>query len=264
MGAIDIHTHAFPDALAGRAIPFLEAEAFWPAVADGTTTALLAGMDQAGVEVSVICNIATKPSQTQVILDWCREIRSDRIEPLASVHPEDPQAADWIGRIADAGLVGIKLHPMYQSFAVDDERMDAVYAAAAEAGLLVTFHCGRDIAYPPDDDRAAPRRVRNVLDRHPGLTVVATHLGGWRDWDAVEECLLDQDVYFETSFTLGHLAAERAADMIRRHRPDRLVFGSDWPWNEQSAEKLRIHSLRLPEDLEERLLRTNAAELLGR
>ena len=264
MGTIDIHTHAFPDALAGRAIPYLEAEAFWPGVADGTTGALLAGMDEAGVEVSVICNIATKPSQTKVIVEWCGQIRSDRLEPLASVHPEDPEGPDWIGRIADAGLAGIKLHPMYQSFAADDERMDPVYAAAAQTGLLVTFHCGRDIAYPPEDDRASPRRIRNVLDRHPGLKVVATHLGGWRDWDAVEEHLLGQDVYFETSFTLGHLAARRVADMIRRHRADRMVFGSDWPWNAQADEIARVRSLQLPEDLEERLLATNAAELLGR
>ena len=36
MGFIDFHTHAFPDDVARRAIPALEAEANWKAVAGGT------------------------------------------------------------------------------------------------------------------------------------------------------------------------------------------------------------------------------------
>lgn len=262
MAVIDIHTHAFPDELAPRAIASLEAECPWRAVAPGTVDALLRSMDESGVETAVLCTIATKPDQPKKILAWCDKIRSRRIVPLPSVHADTPDAAGWVKRFAEAGYVGIKLHPMYQSTAADDPRLDAVYGAAAEAGLFVECHCGLDIAYPPDDDRAAPRRYRAVLDRIPHLTLIATHLGGWRMWEEVESHLLGQDVYMETSFTFSELGLERAADMIRRQGVDRVLFGTDWPWAAQAGELERARQLPLEQDQIEAVLHRNAEMLL--
>ncbi|MFP4564308.1 MAG: amidohydrolase, partial [Spirochaetia bacterium] len=59
MNIVDFHTHAFPDELAARAVPALEAEADIEAVLDGTVTSLLESMDRAGIERSVVASIAT-------------------------------------------------------------------------------------------------------------------------------------------------------------------------------------------------------------
>jgi len=64
-GIIDFHTHAFPDELAARAIPFLEEEGNVKAWLDGTAADLLRSMDRAGIERSVICSIATRPQPSQ-------------------------------------------------------------------------------------------------------------------------------------------------------------------------------------------------------
>ncbi len=91
--AIDVHTHAFPDRLAARAIAALEAGApSCRAFLDGRLASLVASMDRAGIETSVVASIATKPEQFPAILAWSREIASPRIVPFASVHPDDPQA----------------------------------------------------------------------------------------------------------------------------------------------------------------------------
>jgi predicted TIM-barrel fold metal-dependent hydrolase len=233
MRVIDVHTHAFPDALADRANARLESQCPWKAVARGTVGSLLSSMSGAGVDISLVCTIATRPDHAEGILKWCRQIRSDDILPLPSIHPDTPDAPRWLERIAAADFPGVKLHPMYQSFAIDEPRMDDIYAAAAACGLFIEFHCGRDIAFPDDDDRAAPQRTARVLDRHRQLKVVCTHMGGWKMWDEAEQCLLGRDVRFETSFTLSYMPAHRAADLIRRHGHARVMFGSDWPWSRQ-------------------------------
>jgi hypothetical protein len=245
MAAIDMHTHVFPDDLAPRAIATLEAECPWKAVADGTLSALLESMDASGVDVSVACMIATKPQQVRSIMEWCKQIRSERIEPMPSVHPDTPKAGKWIERIAKAGFAGVKLHPMYQDFAADEERLDAIYDAAAGCGLLVTVHCGRDIAFPPDDDRASPVRLRRVVERFPKLRLLLTHMGGWQMWDEVEQELIGRDVYMETSFSMGDRGAdsERIAGMIRRHGVERVLLGSDWPWRSQAEEAEHVRRL---------------------
>ncbi len=263
MSAIDVHTHAFPDSLAKRAIKTLAAQGDWDAVGNGKVKGLVKSMDRADIDISVVCAIATKPGQTDAILDWCKQIRSDRIEAFPSVHPDTPDAADAVLRIVEEGFHGIKLHPMYQDFAADEPRMDPIYAAAQEAGLVVTFHCGRDIAFPEDDDRAAPARMRSVIDRYPNLQLLCTHMGGWEDWDDAFENLLDTGAYIETSFSLDRLPVEKARDMILRYGTDRVMYGSDWPWNDQGEEIARIRRLELDDNVTRAILWGNAARMLG-
>ncbi len=264
MGFIDIHTHAFPDELAARAINSLEAAAPWQAVAGGTISELLDSMDSSGIDVSAICTIATKPGQVKGIFAWCKQNRSRRIVPLPSVHPKDQDAPDWINQFAEAGFVGIKLHPMFQEFTIDDPAMDEIYSTALEENLFITFHCGQDIAFEPDDDRASPARLRKILDRFPGLKVIATHMGGWRMWDQVEQHLLGRDVYLETSFSLAELGPQRAASMIQQHGSHRILFGTDWPWASQKKDIEAIQELPIDESAKNSILQANAADLLGR
>jgi uncharacterized protein len=235
----------------------------YPARGDGTVKGLLKSMDQADIDISVVCAIATKPDQAEGILKWCRKIHSDRIEPLASVHPGDPDAARWVERIAEAGLAGIKLHPMYQEIAADDERMDPIYAAAAKESLLVESHCGLDLAYPPDDDRASPARFARVMHKFPDLRLLCTHMGGWRSWDQVEMLLLGTDVRLETSFSLDELGPQRTLEMIRKHGADKVHFGSDWPWKDQSEAIKLVEGLGLSEKEARAVLYGNSAVLLG-
>jgi predicted TIM-barrel fold metal-dependent hydrolase len=124
----DFHAHAFPDSLADRAIATLQSDCDQArAVLDGRISSLLASMDRPGIRRSVICSIATKPDQFDKIVKWSRAIASDRIVPLASIHPSDPDLVGRVDQVADAGLKGIKLHPYYQEFILDAPAMMPLY-----------------------------------------------------------------------------------------------------------------------------------------
>ena len=262
--AIDIHTHAFPDALAERAIDALEKDCPWQAVGDGTVAGLVASMDAAGVAKSAVLTIATRSGQAEGILRWCEAIRSDRILPFPSVHPDAPHAERWIERIAAGGFKGIKLHPMFQRFAIDEPRVDRLYAACRDAGLVIAFHCGCDITFPPDDDRASAERLARMLGRTPRLRVIASHMGGWRAWDEAERYLVGRpDLWLETSFSLDSLGPERALRMIRDHGVERVMFGTDWPWRRQDADLEMLGALGLTDEELQAVRGGNAAKLLG-
>ncbi len=259
---IDTHTHAFPDELAPRAIPFLEQEGDVRAALDGTVGALLRSMDEAGIRQSVVASIATKPTQFRPILEWSLSIASPRIVPFASVHPDDPEAVSRIAEIAAAGLRGIKLHPYYQRFVVDEERMTPIYDAAERAGLIVLMHTGFDIAFPRDRV-ADPVRTLRALERHPVLRLIASHFGAWEDWDEVERVLLGKPVYMDVSYSLPLLEPDRARSFIMSHPRDRVLFGSDSPWADQTKAVEAIRALNLPEDVEQALFFANGARLLS-
>jgi uncharacterized protein len=258
---IDVHTHAFPDHLAARAMAQLQAETDQVmAVLDGTVGGLLKSMDHAGIDRSVVASIATKPGQFDAILRWSDSIRSDRIEPFPSLCPLAPEAAAQVRQVAREGFRGLKLHPYYQGFVLDDPALDPVYAAAADCDLILLLHCGFDIAFPRDRV-ADPARLARVLDRYPGLQIIAAHLGAWMDWDAVETHLLGRAVFLDVSCTFDFIEPAQALRILNQHSPDRLLFGSDSPWVDQQKTIAALRSFGLPPTTESALLGGNAARL---
>jgi uncharacterized protein len=259
---IDVHTHAFPDHLAARAMAQLQAETDEVvAVLDGTVGDLLRSMDRAGIEVSVVASIATKPAQFDAILRWSDSIRSERVMPFPSLCPKSEGAAEQVRRVAAAGFRGIKLHPYYQQFALDDERVAPVYAAAEECGLVILMHCGFDIAFPRERV-ADPVRLARVLDRFPKLEIIAAHLGAWMDWDEVEAHLLGRRVYLDVSTCFDFMAREQADRILRGHPPEQLVFGSDSPWVDQLRTLEQLRSFGLTPTVQEAVEGGNAGRLL--
>ncbi|MBE0535127.1 MAG: amidohydrolase family protein [Phycisphaerae bacterium] len=261
-GVIDFHTHAFPDALAERAMERLEAQAQIRAHLDGRIGSLLAAMDRAGIEQSVVCCIATRPGQFDAILRWCGEIASERIVPFASVHPDDADVAGKIRAVRQAGLRGVKLHPYYQDFFADEARALPIYEAMCREGLIGVLHTGYDFAFERDE-RAGPRRVLKVIEAFADLKIVMSHLGGWQDWDAVEEAIIGKDIYVEISYSLDYLPPERVRRMILAHPAHYMLFGSDSPWGDAWRGIEQVKALKLGAERQELLLSSNARDLLG-
>lgn len=261
MGAVDFHTHAFPDALAERAVRFLEAEGGVEARIPGTVSALLESMDRADVDRSIVASIATRPSQFKSILVWSRSIASDRIVPFPSVHPDDPDAVDNIRAVAAEGFRGVKLHPYYQNFVVDEQRLFPIYQVLQETGLILLLHCGFDMAYERVPI-AGPGRVVRVAELFPGLKLVATHMGAWEDYDNVREHFLGKPIYVDVSYSIEFLPPEESRALILAHPRDRVLFGTDSPWSAQADMIRYVRSLNLGPDWEEAIFFRNANRLL--
>jgi hypothetical protein len=259
---IDVHTHAFPDHLAARAMAQLQAETDKVvAVLDGTEADLMRSMDRAGIDISVVASIATKASQFDAIMRWSRTIRSDRIIPFPSLCPKSAGAADQVRQVAAEGFAGIKLHPYYQQFVLDDAQVDPVYAAVQECGLVILMHCGFDIAFPRERV-ADPVRLGHVLDRFPRLKLIAAHLGGWMDWDEVEVHLLGRPVYLDVSTCFDFMERDQAERILHGHPTDYLLFGSDSPWVDQLRTLEQLRSFGLGAGVEAAVEGENAARLL--
>ena len=263
MRVIDIHVHAFPDSIVKRAMKSLEEEGHIKAELDGSVDGVLRSMDEAGVELSVVCSIATKPTQFQPILDWSKGIQSDRILAFPSVHPEDPLALARIGEIRDAGFKGVKLHPYYQRFTLDEPRMMPLYAKMADLGLVLLCHTGFDIAYPRYRI-CGPERIVRVLEAVPELKFVATHFGAWEDWDEVRRLLLGKPVLMDVSYSLQFMKGDEGREILLNHPEDFLLFGTDSPWESPATLLGRLEAFGLDEEGRKRkLLSENAARLLG-
>lgn len=260
---IDFHTHCFPDSLAERALRQLSKVAddleFFT---DGTVNGLLSSMDKAGIQIGVIQHIATKPSQTPVVNRWAAELNGGRIVSFGTIHPEYAAWRDEIAYLTDAGIKGVKFHPDYQDFIVDEKRLYPIYEAVANAGFVILFHTGLDLGFPPPY-KCLPDRLKNVVRDFPGAKIVAAHMGAYGYWEDVEKYLLGGPLYFDTAYCSMGMDFEYLARLIRLHGADKVLFGSDSPWTDQAREVDVIRALRLSQGEIDAVLGGNTAKLLG-
>ncbi len=263
----DAHTHAFPDFLARDAVRNLVGGAQWwdvRAYEDGTVLGLLQAMQRAGIERALLYSIATRPAQVANITNWSAQVAAQHpaLVPFASIHPDFPQPEQEIERIVSLGLRGLKCHPQYMNCAADDPRLVRIARCAASYGLAMTMHAGYDPAFPRSDI-GSPLRIRRLHDAVPGLRLLACHLGGWQQWEQVLECLVGQDVYLDTSYSLGPCPQPVLEAMLARHAPQRLLYGSDSPWADCAQELTKFRALGLSDDSQRLALWDNVLEFAG-
>lgn len=259
---IDFHTHAFPDALAYKAVGSLAECAKLNPCTDGTIAGLLKEMERCGVDRAVVANIATKPTQQTNINHWAAGLDQEKLIPFGSIHPD---AEDWkpeLQRIANLGLKGVKLHPDYQGFEVDEPKLYPVYEEISRLGLVLLVHAGYD-PVSPNHIHARPEASAKVVRDFPDLKLVLAHMGGCALWDDVEKHLIGRDVYLDLAFTADVLDEGQLWRMINAHGVDRILFGSDLPWHSPEKELQVLDRLDLHHYEKEMIRSGNAMRLLG-
>ncbi|HAJ78278.1 MAG TPA: hypothetical protein DCO75_00780 [Fibrobacteres bacterium] len=262
MKIIDFHTHVFPDNIAERAISVLTENAHGvKPYTNGTVSSLRASMKTAGISASVLLPIATKVTQVTVINALCKSQISDDCIPFGTLHPDTKNIAEELSVLKTSGIKGIKLHPEYQDFYIDNKKHFPIYEALSAEGLITVFHTGKDPG-PFSCDHALPHAVKTVFENFPKLKMVAAHLGGWKLWKEVEEQIIDMPVYFDTSSVRKCLPAVDFLRMIRKHGIGRILFGTDSPWHAQEEDIKWLDPLDMTSIEKGKIFYGNAENLL--
>lgn len=264
MQYFDFHTHAFTDSLAERALAKLEQTSGIAPATDGTVRDLRRIMRENNICGAMLLPVATKPSQQTAINNWAAEIMGDGLYCCGSVHPDAEDALAETERIKKLGLYGVKFHSEYQCFRPDEERMFPIYEKIAQLDLIAVFHGGWD-PLSGDEVLATPQRFAVVAERFPQLRIVAAHLGAMNLWDDAEKYLVGRfpNLLLDVGVIAGHIGDDQLLRIIRKHGVDKILFGSDCPWDHPQNEIDMIDRLDLTDAEKELIFRKNAERLLG-
>lgn len=259
---IDFHTHAFPERIAEKAIEKLSfASGGLTPHTNGTFFDLKRLLKESKIDKAVVLNIATNAAQQKNVNDFAASINDNQnIFAFGSVFPESEDALYELERIKALGLKGVKLHPDYQGFAVDDEKMKPIYKKISALGLITVFHAGQDYGFPPPYG-ATPQKLEKALSWFDS-PVVAAHYGGIGCAEEVIKHLCGKDIYFDTSFGYGTLPKYYAQTIIERHGADKILFGTDTPWHTAEMEMRLLDSMQISHADFEKITHQNAEKLL--
>lgn len=260
---IDFHTHAFADAIAQKAISRLEAVSGFKAHTDGTISGLKKILQEDKIDKAVFLPIATKPSQQEIINNISAELNSDSLICFGSIHPDSPNAENELERIKAMGLKGIKFHPDYQNFFVEEPKMLHIYKKCEELGLIVVFHAGFD-PLSPDVLHCLPKPSAEIAKAFPCLKIVLAHLGGMYRFDDVYKYVAGiENIWLDTAFLASRISDEMLESIIRKHGAERVLLASDLPWQRPCEAIKQINSLNLSENEKEMIFHISAERLLN-
>ena len=244
---IDIHAHTFPEAIADKTITNMEKE-----ILKGqkmvvkheripTLQGLIESTHNAGIDLSVVCPVATNTRQPEKInrlsVEYNEKMSENKIFYFGAIHPNCENYKEIIDDIVAMDLKAIKIHPDYQNTFFDDEKYLRLIDYAANKDLGIIVHAGEDVGLP-SRVHCTPDMVLNLWKHIQPEKLILAHLGGWRMWDEVEEKLAGLPMYFDTAVVLNKkfpvkISQEQFARIVRKHGADKVIFGTDTPWYDQ-------------------------------
>ena len=265
---IDFHTHTFPEKIAAQALHKLAEISGTTPHLNGTEAALIKSMEENGVTYSVMLPVATKPQQVVDINNHAIEANAKALEEgggllsFGAMHCSYENYREELKRIKTAGLKGIKLHHDYTNIYFDEERSLNVIQEAFMDGLIVMIHAGND-PVSKDVHYCQPDRIAKGLDKLAGGKLIASHFGGLMNLEDAKKYLAGRDIYIDTSMSYHYYGFEALREMIQMHAPDKILFGTDSPWEDQGTGLRMLKSMSLTDEMIYKITEENPRRLLG-
>lgn len=277
---IDFHTHTFPAEIADRAVTKLANSSNMKNYLSGKESDLKLSMEEAHVDYSVLLPVVTKPSQQEHVnkaaIEHNEHFQETGIISFGGIHPDNSDYRVILRSLAQNGIRGIKIHPVFQETYIDDIRFLRILECACENDLIVLTHAGFDISFP-GQDYVSPKHILSAIEQVKPDKLVLAHMGGWNCWDEVEELLTSQNVWFDTSFSFypirpmneaipyvwkPQLTMEQFKRIVLSHGTDHILYGSDSPWTSQAENIAMLKECGFDEATLSAILGGNAKELL--
>lgn len=259
---IDIHTHVFPSAVAEKVCAQLTAHYGITCSGSGVIDDLLQRAQMAGLDNVVVHSAATTPEQVVPANTFALHLERMYPEVIAfgTVHPE---YADWeaqLRRLKKHNIRGLKLHPEFQGFWLNDPKLHPIIEAAQQ-DFIFMVHIGDNV--PPQQNPSCPYKLAALLDQFPKARFIAAHMGGYLHWEHSLQALAGRDVFMDTSSTLDCIDDTTLKALFAKHDRERILYGSDYPLYDPQEEMVKLQQ-RIPlSDTQLTGVMHNAAKLLN-
>ncbi len=258
---IDAHAHIYPEKIAVKASNNVGNFYGIKMAYDGTLEHLLEEGTKAGVNKFLVHSVATKPAQVGSINRFIAEsvaAHPDQLIGFCAMHPDSDHKEEEFRWAMAHGLKGIKLHPDFQNFYLDDEKAKEIYRLA-EGVCPILFHMG--------DSRtqfSKAERLVNVMREFPNLDCIAAHFGGYSEWATGAAFLATEHCYVDTSSSTFRLEPYKVRQLVDIYGADRILFGTDYPMWDATEELERLLKAGFTEEEKEKIFHLNLERLLAK
>jgi predicted TIM-barrel fold metal-dependent hydrolase len=275
---IDFHTHIFPAWLRERRDEYSKRDPCFsslyshPQARMATAEEVIASMDEAGIDLSIVLNIGWVSHELCVktndyILDSVSRYPT-RFVGFCAIQPTAGDAAiAELERCAKAGAKGTgELRSDVQGFDLADETtMKPLVDVALKHDLIFLTHSSEPVGHEYSGKGSiTPDILYSFVTAFPNLKLVCAHWGGGLPFYALmpEVAKALANVFFDTAATVFLYKPEIFEQVSQIIGSDKILFGTDYPLMHQNRVIAQIQSSQLPEEDKARILGANAQKLL--
>lgn len=201
----------------------------------------------------------------QRLADTCTQHGNGRLIPFGAVNPTLPDWEEDLRRCHEIfHMPGIRLHPNYHGYTLDDPRFARLLELAAAAGLVVQLVAWMDDSshkwLTPAAAQVDLKPLTKVVAMLPNLRLVIA--GGVRNADdeAVRSLEPSQQIYFDFAQLADGNSLTTFAD---RASPDRIVFGSGAPLHSVESARTKLQNAKLSNERRSAIASRTATRLIG-
>ncbi len=276
---IDFHTHIFSPQIKKNRNQYIDSDPCFAILYSqkdaklATADELIASMDKAEVDISVIVNIGWTTHELCVETnDYILESIArypQRLIGFCAVQPRSYEATiAEIERCTKGGVKGIgELRPDMQLFDLRDEMaMEPLIEVMRKYKLILLTHASEPVGHNyPGKGAITPDMLYPFIADFPDLTIVCAHWGGGLPFYALmpEVKKAMSNVFFDTAASPLLYNPQVYTQVTRLVGGDKILFGSDYPLLPQRRVLNEIRSLDMPEETKNLILSGNAQRLLG-
>lgn len=201
----------------------------------------------------------------QRLVETCQQIGRDFLKPFGTINPVMPDWHDDLRRCHEVHkMPGVRLHPNYHGYTLDDPRFAELLSLASERGLVV------QLTLSMEDERTQhalhrvphvdPKPLAGVIAKLPKLRLVL--LNAFRSLPVLQaaEVAKAGQVWFDIAM-LESVAG--VAKLVEQVSPGRVLFGSHSPLFYHESAELKLVESGLPESVLQQIRCWNAERLLS-
>ena len=258
---INAHCHIYPEKIADKAVLGIRDFYDLDMSLNGKVDGLIKDGEKVGVTHYLVHSVATTPKQVKSINEFISEsvkAHPDLFTGFGTLHPDSEDIQGDFDYLIELGLKGVKLHPDFQQFALNEDRALEIGKIVEKGNVPILIHCG-DFRY----NYSNPDQLKPFLDEFPNLTVIGAHFAGWSIWqEATEKLAGTPNLYVDLSSSLYDLSPEIALELIHKYGSDRVLWGTDYPMWDSVSEMEYFNKLDLTQKERLQILYENAAKIL--
>jgi predicted TIM-barrel fold metal-dependent hydrolase len=171
-----------------------------------------------------------------------------------TLHPFYPDIDGEIERLSNHNVRALKFSSFSQGIDLEAEETFSLFDKicshnqshkAQFFAILDTFYRADFYFGVPGKHVTTPEKLARLVTSFPGINFVGAHMGGlMAPFGEIEKYLIPhKNLYLETSNAAHVLPREEFLHLLNYHGPERILFGTDWPWFGHKEEAALIRGL---------------------
>lgn len=243
---------------------------------EGDPDTLIKRLDSCGVDKTVVFPPFTYQTGGDIkdANMWALEQvekHSDRFIAAGNMNPIADGAVELLDELYGAGVRLVKIHPSVYVHDIADPAAVDFYKRVEELGIVLCYHTG---AHGTRLSYATPFKFDDLAWDYPNIKLIFEHMGG----KAYNELFMSTifnihgRVFGGITSVLSckksspwYIGIEKVEEFIERAGVDKFIFGLDFPWNTEDANKndiKLIQNMSITQEDKDKLLGGNLCKLL--